>query len=256
MDIIKLYNPDRHYTSAEIATIENYLKYYKETDCTIKTNSISDTYNPEYNIHYMDNEFLRIKIYYGPSDSFLYNELQNEILQNLFIESLINKKKLSPTNYLRMIEYKYCHQSDPHQIGYIIYPTTQYSYNSVIVNKDNIINKILTQLVILYQTTGRIHGNFTFENINLIEQNKQIEPVITGFGRMRKGTCLDHVKEFIGFILQIANRMAQLKKPIDIIQPDYIKNLIGLNYLQVNEILNKITQSQIDEIYNYWIFNK
>lgn len=188
---------------------------------------------------------LSAKVFYAPLNSFINLELKNEVDQNLMIKSLIDKKQISE-NYLTMINYKYC-QSSPDKIGYILYPHYD-SVRSIILDEYKyVIRKVFTYVMILYQNTGMIHGDLTLDNIYTTPKH---EIIIGGFGRMRKGTCLDQIKELIWFILQIVN---EYEMP-ELLAPKTLKILYDLNYLKVNLILNSLTQSQIDEIINYWLF--
>lgn len=256
MDILKSYYLSYDMTKDDITNIENDLKIYNNQSYNSNFNSEFTNVMIEYGIiqKILPSKFFGAKIYIAPND-YLYQMFKNEIKQNLMINELINKKQLFGKYYLRMIGYN-DNQSNPNRIGYIIYPNLAPLYLFSLSDKHHRINLILTQLIILYQTTGLIHGDFTIENMYLSEDENGPYPIIGGFGQMRKGTCLDHIKEFIWFVLQVANQLNKKSKSISHIGPEYILNLMGKNYFEVDKIVNMITQTQIDEIYEYWIFNK
>lgn len=120
-----------------------------------------------------------------------------------------------------------------------------------------IMRSTLTKYIILYQVAnGMIHGNLTYENILLTSQN---DPLIANFAGMVKKPCKDHIKEFIWFILQMRQYINgdynDIKRPwlAELIQPDFVKSMIDLDFNDVEDKINKASDSELDNVFNYWI---
>lgn len=257
MDILKIYYPPQPFNEKQKKAISDDLIIYNNNlDCSDNfSKDWDDTYISKYGFSYKRSPsgYTFAKMFIGPKDSFIYQEFLNEVKMNLLIESFINKGQLDPSAYLQMITYNNCSNLNADYLGYIIYPDlSEFSIYNIGSNK--LIRQILSQLTILYQTTGLIHGDFTLDNIyEYYSPNRNI--VIRSFGRMRKGTCLDHAYEFIWFIIQIANKLKVFPYKGIVIGPAEIIPMIGLNYLEVQPMIKALSQSQLDNIFNYWLFN-
>lgn len=207
-----------------------------------------------------------VKIYSGPSDGYQYQEFLNELKQNQMIASLIEKKSIAAYLYLRMVDYQDCqlNKNGAYINGVIIYPHFK-NLSSFIkdLTKNQIISvikEVLTSYTILYQVTTMIHGDLTYDNIFYNDDAKEDNgTVLGGFGKMRKGSCKEYIKEFIWLILQfqyIYKKINKDKMIKEVIQPTYLNKLIGKSYLEVEIELDKISKEQTAEIFDYWLFKQ
>ena len=207
-----------------------------------------------------------IKVFKGTCDQYHYNVFQNEVKQNLMILELIEKHKLATKYYSKMITYLDCCENDNEKFfsAAIVYPKYETNLEKFIIdsNENNadqikkIITNILTNLVILYQVTGMIHGYLVYSNV-LLDAN--YEPVISNLGKMKNGQCTDHIKEFIWFIIQLndyaSGRVDNKKRPwlFQLLQPTVIHDMSSFNFRRINQKILSLPPNQIQEIFDYWI---
>lgn len=215
-----------------------------------------------------DFEGSAVKVFKGTSDDYHYQAFHSEVVQQLMISKLIKKGKLFANYYSEMIYYLDCCQSNNEQsfCAAIVYPkyktdlekflltSTQTQFNQI----KNIISTTLTSYVILYQVTTMIHGHFVYSNILLDEKNN---PIISDFGKMIKKPCIDHVKEFIWFIIQLRDYANGAKDKINrpwlaqLIQgPQLIKDCVSLiNFFEIDQRITDASSKEIQDVFDYWI---
>ena len=206
------------------------------------------------------NTKLTYKIFKNTCDSYQYQDFLNEVKNNIKIEELIKANKLSGDLYIHMLNYIDCCKNHTEEsfsalIVYPYYPTSLHEIIDGAKETDlaavaKLLADSLMSYLILYQGTGMIHGNFTYNNVLIGESG----PILSDFSKMLVKPCKDHIKEFIWFILQINNYIKSGKEWLArLIRPKFVQAMAGLPYEAITKAIEGADAETIQSVFDYWI---
>ena len=236
-------------------------------DCTLdplkQLTKIGEGDNAEF--YRSADQYETYKIFKDTCDSYHYQEFLNEVEKNKMIINLVKEGKLAGEFYSQMTYSLDCckTQTEESFSALIVYPFYQTSLQERLIKSkpkdvptlEKLFSDTLMRYLILYQVTGMIHGNLTYNNV-LISQDS---PVLTDFGKMVKKPCIDHIKEFIWFIIPLRDyingQFDGILRPWlgDLIQPSFVQSLIDKSFVEIDNIIDKAFFVDLQAVFDYWI---